>query len=176
MRLIVWPPVPIKQARSGCVFRGLRRDLQFPPAAAKALKCRNTNRLTRYSGDQPKKAVFAVTITRAGFGTAVRVRMIAADDFVPVRPRRVDRCEVIGGIDFKTIIAGREIARRMKRDQADRIAFPFAFHQSAAFARECCAGFARDPFTQSIGKKNRRRHGLFGTIRPMRWPSLALKI
>ena len=94
----------------------------------------------------------------------------------PFLTARSQRAEMIGGIDLETIVVLGEIARGMKRCDEHRVVLANAFHQSAAFARECCAGFARDPFTQSIGKKNRRRPGLFGTIRPMRWPSLALKI
>src|SRR6185312_22629 len=172
MRLIVWPPVPIKQARSGCVFCGLRRDRQRLPAVTEPLKCRKTDRVARYGGNQPEKAVFAIAIARAGFGAAIRVRVIAANDRPSVRACHAQRAKMIGGIDFETVGIFGNVARGMQGRDAQRV----AFDQAATFARKGSAGFTRDLLAQIVGKKKSGRHGLLGAIWPTRWPSLALKI
>jgi hypothetical protein len=101
--------------------------------------------------------------------------MIAADDRMSVRARGAQSGEMIGGIDLETVAVRRKVARGMQCGDADCITLGHAFQQAAALVWESGARFVFD-LRAVRARKKKRRHGAFGAMRPMKRPSLALKM
>jgi hypothetical protein len=130
--------------------------------------------------DQPDKAFLrgAHAIVRAGFGFAVRVGVIAADDRTAGSPQGPQQLDVLRRIDFEAI--RRKIVRGMDRGDDGAIIFENAFDQAAAliWERDVCCFFNLYPQRQwQIERHHHHRYfALCGVIWPTRRPSSVLKI
>jgi hypothetical protein len=88
--------------------------------------------------DQPEKTglVCGYEIPRRGFGSAIRVRVIAADDRPFRSAERTHQPELLGGIDLERLVVARKIPARMQHRNLEVIAVAPSFDQAAALFRK----------------------------------------
>src|SRR5262249_3061423 len=83
-------------------------------------------------------------------GRSVGMGMITADQGAAMGARRLQRREMIFGMNFKTVIAVRDIARGMECHRGRDILPPLSLDQPAALGRESGTCFRFDPPPQRL--------------------------